>query len=445
MANVVTNPTADQTISLHNLLPASGNSSQSLGTSGAAWNAALGTVSVKSLENVLYVDQFTGTGNNDVGDKINAAYASLPATGGIIVVPAGAYSFSTPISCGVNNKPAILLGYGSSNGGIHLTYTPTTGTAITLDWGWCPGAGIRDMALSGSGGGNATIGVSLGPTNGATGAVLSNFAISPINGPGGDGFGTGILYSNAGNAWGTFFQQCWIGRCGTGVLLETNQELIKFISCLFWQNSVGVQSNGGAEVACDHCHFDDNTFIGFNQPSGGVSTFTACHFENAGGGTSLYLASTGACTVIGGFMIDDVTTGTQGEFVLVTQGFFGMYGTYLASNGRTITQAINFSGTSYGDLHPAIGNQTVAALYNTSYSGSVFTAPFGAGADAGGYGIGIKGVSLGTPTGFGSGTAGTAVTTTTKGTGSGPTTPQTVVGYLKMNVAGTIVWIPYFK
>ena len=52
-------------------------------------------------------------------------------------------------------------------------------------------------------------------------------------------------------------------------------------------------------------------------------------------------------------------------------------------------------------------------------------------------------VGLGSTVGFGNGSAGTAVTTTTKSTGTGPTTPQTIVGYLEIDVAGTKYWVPY--
>lgn len=51
-------------------------------------------------------------------------------------------------------------------------------------------------------------------------------------------------------------------------------------------------------------------------------------------------------------------------------------------------------------------------------------------------------VGFGTTAGFGNGSSGTAMTTTAKGTGSGPTTAQTVVKYLKVNIAGTDYWIP---
>lgn len=50
-------------------------------------------------------------------------------------------------------------------------------------------------------------------------------------------------------------------------------------------------------------------------------------------------------------------------------------------------------------------------------------------------------VGFGTTAGFGAGSAGTAVTTTTKGGGTGPTTPQTVVNYLEIDIAGVKYWI----
>jgi len=51
-------------------------------------------------------------------------------------------------------------------------------------------------------------------------------------------------------------------------------------------------------------------------------------------------------------------------------------------------------------------------------------------------------IVVGTGSGFGNGSSGTAVTTTTKSTGTGPTTPQTVVNYLEITIAGTAYWVP---
>ncbi len=45
-------------------------------------------------------------------------------------------------------------------------------------------------------------------------------------------------------------------------------------------------------------------------------------------------------------------------------------------------------------------------------------------------------------TGFGTGSSGTAVTTTTKGGGTGPTTPQTVVAYLRITLGSTVYHVP---
>ncbi len=52
-------------------------------------------------------------------------------------------------------------------------------------------------------------------------------------------------------------------------------------------------------------------------------------------------------------------------------------------------------------------------------------------------------IGIGTTTGFGNGGIPTAVTTVLLGTGSGPTTPQTIIGFLKINVGGTDHWVPY--
>lgn len=54
-------------------------------------------------------------------------------------------------------------------------------------------------------------------------------------------------------------------------------------------------------------------------------------------------------------------------------------------------------------------------------------------------------VGFGTSSGFGAGSAGTGVTTTTKGGGTGPTTAQTIVKYLEIDIAGTKYWIPLMQ
>ena len=74
------------TLSSGDFLPANGNTTQSLGSSLAPWNAVLNTATVTSIatkkfNNIRYADQFTGA-TADV--QINAAIVDLPSTGGIV-------------------------------------------------------------------------------------------------------------------------------------------------------------------------------------------------------------------------------------------------------------------------------------------------------------------------------------------------------------------------
>ncbi len=85
------------------------------------------------------------------------------------------------------------------------------------------------------------------------------------------------------------------------------------------------------------------------------------------------------------------------------------------------------------------GGKTVAALESDTFTTPTLSQPQISGATP----TAAKAqVALGSTTGFGNGSPGTAVTTTTKDTGSGPSTPETIVRYLKINISGTDYWIP---
>ena len=133
----------------------------------------MANLQVRKLENVLYADQFPGTGNHDMGDKINQAYASCPSNGCKIKVPAGVYSYTTPINFSTPYLPVVLegeagdtssySGYPPFTGTTELYYTPTSGTAITMStWGGT-GSGIQGIALIGPGfaAKNTAVGLSL--------------------------------------------------------------------------------------------------------------------------------------------------------------------------------------------------------------------------------------------------------------------------------------------
>jgi len=98
-----------------------------------------------------YADEFAGS---DMGAKINAAIADLPSSGGVVWLPAGDYSISTPIEYGTRDNVLVaasgfsaraMLGSDGSAAPTILRSTITTAPVVTI----------------GSSGGTATIGCGL--------------------------------------------------------------------------------------------------------------------------------------------------------------------------------------------------------------------------------------------------------------------------------------------
>jgi hypothetical protein len=136
-----------------------------------------GVVGMQNLENVRFADQFPCPssagcgGKSDFGAQVNAAYASCPANGCRIRIPAGSYTVSTPISFTTPQKTVKLeCDAGTSNnilypdqGTTELHYTETSGAAITMTTGGGTGSGIEGCTLVGPGvgGANKAIGLQL--------------------------------------------------------------------------------------------------------------------------------------------------------------------------------------------------------------------------------------------------------------------------------------------
>ena len=133
-----------------------------------------------------------------------------------------------------------------------------------------------------------------------------------------------------------------------------------------------------------------------------TNTFDAIHIQDSGSNqiANNIISSGAAAGYKDGISLTSVNATEQPDYI-AGNGFFNVFGT------------------------------SAMALLNTTFSfgndvAGVFPAPTNI-----------------APTGFGTGSSGTAVTTTTKGGGTGPTTPQTVTGYLNVKVAGADRWIPY--
>jgi hypothetical protein len=187
----------------------------------------------------------------DIGAQINAAYASLPPGGGAIMLTEGG-PFSTPIVFGTDNKPVLLAGLPGDV--VTLTYTASSGTAITFDYGkgHRMGHGLRDLTLTGPGDSTNTTGVVFGGMNGAEGIGFRDFKIQS--------FGTNVEMGS--HTWLAYFDHGMIRNGRINVLLPSGLaeagEQIAFNHVTFADapaphtNSVWVQG-GGQEVVFTDC------------------------------------------------------------------------------------------------------------------------------------------------------------------------------------------------
>jgi hypothetical protein len=225
---------------------------------------------------VRYASAFPGA---DLGDQINAAYADLPSSGGAIMVTEGGF-FKTPIVFGTKNKPVVLIGL--PGGIVTMTYTGTSGIALTFDYGTGHrmGHGLRDLTLTGPGNSTTTTGVLFGGMNGAEGIEFRDFKI--------ESFGTNLEMGS--NTWLAYFEHGMTRDSRRTVLLPSGLvqagEQIVFNHVTFADappphtDSVWVQGNG-QEVVFRDCSFDQVQLrIGNGKTSGAQVVVTGAHFEN---------------------------------------------------------------------------------------------------------------------------------------------------------------------
>ncbi|MFL6448365.1 MAG: hypothetical protein ACJ746_11840 [Bryobacteraceae bacterium] len=227
--------------------------------------------------NIQYAESFPGP---DIGAKINAAYAALPAGGGQIIVSKSA-GFSTPISSATPNKPVLLAGLPGDI--VTLTYAGT-GTAILFDYTMDHRMehGLRDLTITGPGSATATVGIEFGGINGAEGIDFHDFKIQSF----------GVNLKMGSHTWLALFSHGMIRNGGTNVLLPSGLseagEQITFEHVTFIDappphlNSVWVQG-GGQEVIFSDCSFDQAQLRIGNGPGGANAAqvvVKGTHFEN---------------------------------------------------------------------------------------------------------------------------------------------------------------------
>ena len=256
---------------------------------------AHGVVAMQNLENVRFADQFHCPsspgcgGHSDFGAQVNAAYASCPATGCHIRIPAGSYTFSTPIKFATSQKTVKLeCDAGTSNnilypdhGVTELHYTGTSGAAITMQTGGGTGSGIEGCTLIGPGVSSTNQAVGLELVT-ATKQTYRDLFISGFNV--GLQFGDWVyldnfynlqLENNGTNLYappsiaigvgesigffgGVFTNKSYYGFSTTCVDFEGGQAIvISFYNVSFDQCGITVNIPGGQQFLFSGSHFED--------------------------------------------------------------------------------------------------------------------------------------------------------------------------------------------
>jgi hypothetical protein len=330
--------------------------------------------------NVLYVGPsgcFTGS---DIGAQVNAAYAALPSTGGVIFIApqtgGTCYSYSTPIVLNTAGKYVRLQGLGtvtatsSAMSGTCLNYTPRTATAaIMLDY--VPAAatnpptghGLRDIGLINNqcittgGCGSSATGIRVGNTNaGDYDSVMENVAVY--------GFATGYVNTN-----NLAVNTNWVNPMfqANALALQYASVTEKFVNGVIAGNGQIVQSTTNQTP---ELYFTNvNTFNNANNAKGAFD-FTRSstgpgnlhlmnvHQENSQSTAAHYISGNVNVNMVGGVIEDDNSTGIGDFMVSVCSGgqcLVRVLGTIIlspraytnvflmASNARGVIQATNGS------------------------------------------------------------------------------------------------------
>jgi hypothetical protein len=312
----------------------------------------------KDLGGVLDADKFDGA---DILAKIQAAYASLPAGGGTILVrpnpSGGCWTATTSIVLNTVGKTVVIRGTvpsGRTTGdiptGTCINFTPVTAvTAITLDFapsaggGFAPGGGISDLLITNTLATDNTAappaystsatGVACGATNGgAPSAKFSNLQIQ--------GFHVGFSCGN-GQSWGMQFDNLSVRNNNTGFTTTAPNEGLVITGGVAGFNGTAFSFNQTAAKLVG-VHIDSNTVMGISCTAGTLTT-VGLHFENLGPTTTHYLNGSCNWSNFGGEALDDGTT-SNADYWFLTTGLINIEGMAISSGGRTVTNLIVVSG-----------------------------------------------------------------------------------------------------
>ena len=348
------------------------------------------------LNNVLHVGDGTNH-SGDIGEQINAAYASLPKGGGTIVIDpptnGGCYAFRVPIGFTTLGKYPVLVGNApggaSASEGTCLNYLPTTATAaITLDYATTKvgmtavNSGLRDITLFNnncvktSGCGSLATGINIGTKHG--GDANSTFTRVTI-----EGFNIGYLELNsnpavAGEQW---IVPNFIANSTALIILGANE---KFLAGQLSGNGKVFLAPRGAHQS--EIYFSGSSFISnsgdpvFDYTAASAPAFidlSQVHLENSPALTGHYFTGCFNLTSTAGEIEDDDVTGTGDWMIKPTcsEGVVAIQGTTLVS-ARSYTSIVNVANSTRVTMAPIVDSpSTIKVLVGGAFASNANVMP----------------------------------------------------------------------
>jgi hypothetical protein len=270
--------------------------------------------------NVAVLDPSCFSGS-DIFTRINAAIASLPKTGGTVLVPARSdgtcYSGSTTIAV---TKLVSIQGVGA--GPTCLKYTGN-GIAITANWGSShyPEKLLYRIQLTGPGSGTLTTGVAIGSLRNTDQVTIEETHIS--------GFGTNILFAN--DSYNGLLEKVTLTSAASCVVFSTINEETRIENSTFTGCGESLTfTNGTIDVTLVGNSFDDQSVAAWAIHAAGGGPCFNCnveifgfgnHFENQSGTTAQYISVNASgdgprIFEYAGDINDYTTTGTNPQVIL---------------------------------------------------------------------------------------------------------------------------------
>jgi hypothetical protein len=275
----------------------------------------------------------------DMGAKINAAYfsAQCASTGCHVTVPAAAscWTFTTPIVANTSGKPILLTG--TPGKATCLNYTPSTGTAITLDWGVSErNGGIRDLYILGPGPATSSIGLQWGLSNGADNSAVVDTIFQ--------GFGKNITIGAPAQSFLLIMDRVTSAEAGQTLVASTNQEDIRITDSVFSNydaahdaKCVDIEPPNSAQLSIKGTSFDECQV--YSGPNVAID-IEGGHFENPAQGAYDFLQCIASlrCTLVGVDMLQDKASAANAETISVSGNGTNLTlvgGSYFSASSQT--------------------------------------------------------------------------------------------------------------